>query len=107
MPSARKHSEGSVWSDGARLAVSRSRQFQAGSKAERGAEIAVVKKTIRAGDGLGLVGEVRGQGDTALVFLHGWFGDRENWKHQVGRFAADYRIVNLEQARPGVSDIER
>ena len=35
-----------------------------------------VKKTVRAADGLKLVCEVRGRGETALVFLHGWCGDR-------------------------------
>jgi pimeloyl-ACP methyl ester carboxylesterase len=81
MPSAPKHSEDS--------------------------ESPFVKKTIRAGDGLGLVGEVRGQGDTALVFLHGWCGDREYWKHQVGPFAADYRVVTLDQAGHGESGKDR
>jgi pimeloyl-ACP methyl ester carboxylesterase/nicotinamidase-related amidase len=57
-----------------------------------------VKRTFRADDGLEIVGEVRGQGDTALVFLHGWGGDREYWKHQVGVFAADYRVVAIDQA---------
>jgi pimeloyl-ACP methyl ester carboxylesterase/nicotinamidase-related amidase len=57
-----------------------------------------VKKTFRADDGLEIVGEVRGQGDTALVFLHGWGGDREYWKNQVGVFAADYRVVAIDQA---------
>src|SRR6202171_4205323 len=73
MPSAPKHSEGLFWPDGARL-------------------------TFRADDGLEIVGEVRGQGDTALVFLHGWGGDREYWKNQVGVFAADYRVVAIDQA---------
>ena len=62
-----------------------------------------VKKTFRADDGLEIVGEVRGQGDTALVFLHGWCGDREYWKHQVEVFAADYRVVALDQAGHGES----
>src|SRR4029077_10584459 len=57
-----------------------------------------VKKTFRADDGLEIVGEVRGQGDTALIFLHGWGGDREYWKNQVGVFAADYRVVAIDQA---------
>ena len=61
------------------------------------------KKTFRADDGLEIVGEVRGQGDTALVFLHGWCGDREYWKHQVEVFAADYRVVALDQAGHGES----
>ena len=63
----------------------------------------LVKKTFRADDGLEIVGEVRGQGDTALVFLHGWCGDRGYWKHQVKVFAADYRVVALDQAGHGES----
>ena len=66
-----------------------------------------VKKTIRADDGLELVCEVRGKGDTALVFLHGWCGDREYWKHQADAFANDYRIVTLDQAGHGESGKDR
>jgi sigma-B regulation protein RsbQ len=62
-----------------------------------------VKKTFRANDGLEIVGEVRGRGDVALVFLHGWCGDHEYWKHQVEVFAADYRVVALDQAGHGES----
>src|SRR5437660_6613032 len=82
MPSAPKRSEGRFWPDGARL-------------------------TFRADDGLEIVGEVRGQGDTALVFLHGWCGDREYWKHQVDVFAPDYRVVTLDQAGHGESGKDR
>src|ERR1700676_5821802 len=73
MASAAERQEGRFWREGARL-------------------------TFRADDGLEIVGEVRGQGDTALVFLHGWGGDREYWKNQVGVFAADYRVVAIDQA---------
>jgi pimeloyl-ACP methyl ester carboxylesterase len=66
-----------------------------------------VKKAVRAGDGLKLVCEVRGRGDTALVFLHGWCGDRAYWKHQVDAFAADYRVVTLDQAGHGESAKDR
>jgi pimeloyl-ACP methyl ester carboxylesterase len=65
------------------------------------------KKTIRAEDGLSIVCEVCGKGDTALVFLHGWCGDREYWKHQVDVFAADYRVVTLDQAGHGESGKDR
>jgi len=65
------------------------------------------KKTIRAEDGLSIVCEVRGKGDTALVFLHGWCGDRAYWKNQVGAFAPDYRIVALDQAGHGESGKDR
>ena len=66
-----------------------------------------VKKTFPADDGLEIVGDVRGQGDTALVFLHGWCGDREYWKHQVEVFAADYRVVAIDQAGHGESGKDR
>jgi len=66
-----------------------------------------VKKTVRADDGLNLVCEDRGKGDTALVFLHGWCGNREYWKHQADAFAADYRIVALDQAGHGESGKDR
>jgi pimeloyl-ACP methyl ester carboxylesterase len=66
-----------------------------------------VRKTVRADDGLNLVCEVRGQGDTALVFLHGWCGDCAYWKHQVDAFAADYRVVTLDQAGHGESGKDR
>src|SRR6478752_88674 len=66
-----------------------------------------VKKTVRADDGLSLVCEVRGGGDTALVFLHGWCGDREYWKHQAGAFAGEYTVVTLDQAGHGESGKDR
>lgn len=65
------------------------------------------KKTVPADGGVKLVCEVRGQGDTALVFLHGWCGDREYWKHQADAFAADYRVVTLDQAGHGESGKDR
>jgi pimeloyl-ACP methyl ester carboxylesterase len=64
-------------------------------------------KTVLAADGLKLVCEVRGKGDTALVFLHGWCGERAYWKHQVDVFAADYRVVTFDQAGHGESGKDR
>jgi pimeloyl-ACP methyl ester carboxylesterase len=66
-----------------------------------------VKKTVKTDDGLKLVCEVRGKGDTALVFLHGWCCDREHWKHQVEVFAADFRVVAFDQAGHGESGKDR
>jgi pimeloyl-ACP methyl ester carboxylesterase len=65
------------------------------------------KKTIRADDGVSIVCEIRGKGDTALVFLHGWCGDRAYWKHQVDAFAPDFRVVTLDQAGHGESGKDR
>jgi pimeloyl-ACP methyl ester carboxylesterase len=64
-------------------------------------------KTVRAEDGLAIVCDVRGKGDTALVFLHGWCGDRAYWKNQVDVFAPDYRVIALDQAGHGESGKDR
>ncbi|HLJ91829.1 MAG TPA: alpha/beta hydrolase [Gemmataceae bacterium] len=73
----------------------------------RESDAKLTKKTVRADDGLSIACEVAGQGDTALIFLHGWCGDRAYWKHQVDPFAADYRIVTLDQAGHGESGKDR
>lgn len=70
-------------------------------------DVKAEKKTFQAADGAKIIGEVRGKGETALVFLHGWGGDREYWKNQVAAFAADYRIVAIDQAGHGESRTER
>jgi pimeloyl-ACP methyl ester carboxylesterase len=70
-------------------------------------DVKPVKKTFRAADGAKIIGEVRGKGETALVFLHGWGGDRAYWKNQVAAFADDYRIVAIDQAGHGESQTGR
>jgi len=70
-------------------------------------ESKVEKKIIKAHDGLPIYCELRGQGDTALVFIHGWCGDHEYWKNQVEAFAPNYRIVALDQAGHGESGKDR
>jgi pimeloyl-ACP methyl ester carboxylesterase len=65
------------------------------------------RKTVGAADGLNLVCDVCGKGDTALVFLHGWCGDRAYWNLQAEAFAKDYRIVAIEQAGHGESGKDR
>jgi pimeloyl-ACP methyl ester carboxylesterase len=54
-----------------------------------------------------IVCEVRGKGDTALLFLHGWCGDRAYWKNQVDVFAPDFRVVTVDQAGHGESGKDR
>jgi pimeloyl-ACP methyl ester carboxylesterase len=66
-----------------------------------------VKKTVKASDGLSIACDVRGKGDTALIFLHGWGGDREYWKNQADVFATDYMVVTVDQAGHGASGKDR
>jgi pimeloyl-ACP methyl ester carboxylesterase len=65
------------------------------------------RRTIVADDGVKIVCEVTGAGDTALIFLHGWCGDRAYWKNQVDVFAKNYRVVTLDQAGHGESGKDR
>src|SRR6186997_526183 len=65
------------------------------------------RRTVTAQDGLSIVCESRGRGDTALIFLHGWCGDREYWKHQVDVFASEYQVVTFDQAGHGQSGKDR
>lgn len=72
-----------------------------------GEKVRPVLQGIKAADGVTIVCQSCGKGDTALVFLHGWCGDHEYWKNQVEAFAADYRIVALDQAGHGLSGKDR
>jgi pimeloyl-ACP methyl ester carboxylesterase len=72
---------------------------EGGSKTEKG--------TARSSDGLSIAYDVRGKGDTALVFLHGWCGDRAYWRHQADAFAGDYRVVGVDLGGHGESGKDR
>jgi pimeloyl-ACP methyl ester carboxylesterase len=65
------------------------------------------KGTVRAQDGVSIVYDIRGKGDTTLVFLHGWCGDRSWWNNQLDEFASDYRVVAVDQAGHGESGTNR
>ncbi|MCI0380902.1 MAG: alpha/beta hydrolase [Gemmataceae bacterium] len=66
-----------------------------------------MKATVQAPDGLTIAYDVRGKGDTALVFIHGWCCDREYWKHQLDAFAADNRVVAIDVGGHGASGKDR
>lgn len=53
--------------------------------------------------------EVRGQGSPTLVFIHGWTGNHEVWKHQLDAFAG-MRVIAIDlpgngrsSGRPGAA----
>jgi pimeloyl-ACP methyl ester carboxylesterase len=69
--------------------------------------IAMVEGGARAPDDVELVYDVRGRGDTALVFIHGWSCNRTFWKDQVDAFAKDYRVVALDLGGHGESGDNR
>ncbi len=68
---------------------------------------AVVEGRIEAADGVSIAYDVRGSGDTALVFVHCWACDRSFWRDQVDTFSDEYRVVTLDLAGHGASGFDR
>jgi len=48
-----------------------------------------------------------GEGPVSVVFVHGWSCDRSYWKEQLDYFAQGYRVVALDLAGHGDSDLNR
>jgi pimeloyl-ACP methyl ester carboxylesterase len=68
---------------------------------------AVVVDSVASADGVMIHYDVRGRGEPALVFIHGWCCDRSYWKAQVDTFAQRYRVVTLDLAGHGESGLSR
>ena len=64
-------------------------------------------KRLSAEDGVAIAYTVAGNGDQALVFIHGWAGDRTYWRHQLSHFARSYTVVGLDLAGHGESGVSR
>lgn len=71
------------------------------------ADSSPVVTKVASFDGTEIYCESRGDGETALLFLHGWCGTHDYWKHQVDAFAKDYRVVTIDQAGHGASGKDR
>ena len=63
--------------------------------------------TARAGDGLPIAYDVRGQGKVAVVLVHCWACDRSFWKEQVGPLSRKHRVVTLDLGGHGASGADR
>lgn len=63
--------------------------------------------TVTAPDGVAIHATDQGQGEPALVFVHGWSCDAGYWDAQVAHFAATHRVVAIDLAGHGASGQER
>ena len=66
----------------------------------------MVNKTTSA-DGVELVWTACGHGEPALVFIHGFAGDRHQFANQVEAFADRHRVITLDLAGHGESGHDR
>jgi pimeloyl-ACP methyl ester carboxylesterase len=62
---------------------------------------------VKTSDSVTLRHNIYGNGDTTLLFLHGWGINRAYWDNQVKFFSPKYKIVTVDQAGFGESDTTR
>lgn len=63
--------------------------------------------TAISADGVPINYEVRGKGEPALVFVHGWSCDRSYWSAQLPYFARNHQVVAIDLAGHGGSGVDR
>ncbi|MEA9357589.1 alpha/beta hydrolase [Bacteriovorax sp. PP10] len=62
-----------------------------------------MKKTVLSNDQTQISYEVSGNGETALLFVHGWLGNKRWWDSQRDFFSDKYLIVQMDLAGHGDS----
>jgi pimeloyl-ACP methyl ester carboxylesterase len=68
---------------------------------------AAIVDTALSADGVPVVFEARGNGEPALVFIHGWCCDRGYWNAQVSEFSLRHQVVSIDLAGHGESGMDR
>ena len=62
-----------------------------------------IESTVPAQDGVSISYDVRGEGKTTLVFIHGWCSNRTFWREQLDVMASNYRVVAIDLPGHGKS----
>jgi pimeloyl-ACP methyl ester carboxylesterase len=75
--------------------------------AEKGAPAEGSPRIAIAPDGVHVQYRVYGNGEPALVFIHGWSCDSNYWREQIGAFKGKYTLVMVDLAGHGGSDSNR
>jgi pimeloyl-ACP methyl ester carboxylesterase len=71
------------------------------------APLTVLTGSVKAPDGVEIRYEAAGNGEPAIVFVHGWSCDRSYWSGQAAHFARGRRIVAIDLAGHGESGLGR
>lgn len=58
-------------------------------------------------DGVPISYQQYGNGDTTLVFVHGWSCDSRYWKNQIRPFSEKYKVITIDLAGHGHSGVNR
>ncbi len=65
------------------------------------------ERAVDSPDGSTIVYHIEGKGRPALVFIHGWNGDRSYWRDQVSYFARTHVVAAVDLAGHGESGAVR
>lgn len=71
------------------------------------AEPTITVDNAISADGVSIAYEARGEGEPALVFVHGWGNKRSIWDTQVAHFSQKYTVVTIDLAGFGESGNDR
>ena len=71
------------------------------------AEPTIIVDNAISADGVSIAYEVRGEGEPALVFVHGWSNKRSLWDVQLAHFSQKYKVVTIDLAGFGDSGNNR
>lgn len=80
---------------------------QAQSKQAESRNVEGAPLTIASEDGVPIRYRVYGQGEPALILIHGWAGDSSYWDQQLEFFRKRYTVVTLDLAGHGESGTAR
>ncbi|MEW6652153.1 MAG: alpha/beta hydrolase [Bacteroidota bacterium] len=62
---------------------------------------------VKSLDGVDIAYSVYGNGETTLLFVHGWGWDQSLWKEQVSKFSSSHKVVTIDLAGHGLSGNKR
>lgn len=62
---------------------------------------------VKSVDGVEISFDISGNGDTGLVFVHGWSCDKSYWQNQAELFSDNYKVVAIDLAGHGNSGMNR
>ncbi len=66
-----------------------------------------IAQTTQSFDGVEISYDVKGTVQPALIFLHGWAGNRNHFQHMVDYFSSTHQTVSIDLAGFGESGSER
>ncbi|MDP3445125.1 MAG: alpha/beta hydrolase, partial [Ignavibacteria bacterium] len=66
-----------------------------------------IESKVKSKDGVEIAFSKYGNGEPAIVLVHGWSCDQSYWKNQIEELAENYTVVTVDLAGHGLSGMER